>query len=185
VALRQAEAHNALLEEKLENVKGLLKENADEMERLKEIVEERGGEDTFNGGNDGVLKRRVEDLEAENTDLHSKLTSQTQTQTLDEKEDLADKIEALRLNIEELHRRRDAESVERSQSRARILIELQKEEEVELKEREIEELVGEYNRIVEVVEREWRGEVEEARGQVEELRDVSAFFHFGAFLLDT
>ncbi|KIM80004.1 hypothetical protein PILCRDRAFT_9892 [Piloderma croceum F 1598] len=36
-------------------------------------------------------------------------------------------------------------------------------------EREIEELVEEHDRIVEVVEREWRGEVEEARGQVEEL----------------
>ena len=64
-ALREAEAHNALLEEELENVKGLLEENTDEMERLKEIVEERGGEDTFNSGS-GALKRRIEDLEAEN-----------------------------------------------------------------------------------------------------------------------
>ena len=133
--------------------------------------------------------------EAENTDLHKKLTSQTQTlaQTLDEKGDLADEIESLRLDIEELHRRRDAESVGRSQSRAQILeereavedgfnswvaavtIELQqREEEGEMKEREIEELVVEHDRIVEVVEREWRGDVEEARGQVEELRDVSA-----------
>jgi hypothetical protein len=32
-ALREAEAHNALLEEELENVKGLLEENTDEMER--------------------------------------------------------------------------------------------------------------------------------------------------------
>ncbi|KIM80001.1 hypothetical protein PILCRDRAFT_9890 [Piloderma croceum F 1598] len=43
-----------------------------------------------------------------------------------------------------------------------------------MKEREIEELVGEHDRIVEVIEREWRGEVKEARGQVEELRDVLA-----------
>jgi hypothetical protein len=38
MALREAEAHNALLEEELENVKGLLEENTDEMERLKEIM---------------------------------------------------------------------------------------------------------------------------------------------------
>ena len=59
---------------------------------------------------------------------------------------------------------------------AAATIELQqREEEVEMKEREIEELVGEHDRIVEVVEREWRGKVKEAREQVEELRDVSAF----------
>jgi len=61
---------------------------------------------------------------------------------------------------------------------AAATIELQqRQEEVEMKEREIEELVGEHDRIVEVVEREWRREVEEARGQVEDLRDVSAFSH--------
>jgi hypothetical protein len=157
--------------------KGILEENTDEMERLKEIVEERGGEDKFNNGGNGGLKRRIEGLEAENTDLHTKLTSQTLAQTLDEKEDLADEIKSLRLDIQELHRRRDAESVGRSQSRAQILeereereavedglnswlaaltIELQRrEEEVERKEREIEELVGEHDRIVEVVERVW------------------------------
>jgi polyhydroxyalkanoate synthesis regulator phasin len=43
----------------------------------------------------------------------------------------------------------------------------QREEEGEMKEREIEELVGEHDRIV---------KVEEARGQVEELRDVSASY---------
>jgi hypothetical protein len=32
--------------------------------------------------------------------------------------------------------------------------------------------VAEHERVVAVVEEEWRGEVEEARGQVEELRDV-------------
>ena len=42
-----------------------------------------------------------------------------------------------------------------------------------MKAREIDALVNEHDRIVEVVGQEWRGEVEEARGQVEELRDVS------------
>ena len=61
---------------------------------------------------------------------------------------------------------------------AAATIELQqKEDGIEMKNREIEELVGEHERIVEVVEQEWRGEVEEARGQVEELRDVSAFIY--------
>jgi hypothetical protein len=42
-----------------------------------------------------------------------------------------------------------------------------------MKVRKIDELVSAHDRIVELVEQEWRGEVEEARDQVEELRDVS------------
>jgi hypothetical protein len=59
---------------------------------------------------------------------------------------------------------------------AALVIELQqREDELEMKGKEIEELVIEHQRIVEVVEDEWKGEVEEARTQVEELRDVSSF----------
>ena len=39
--MRDAEGHNAVLEEELENVKRLLEENM-EIERLRDIVEERG-----------------------------------------------------------------------------------------------------------------------------------------------
>ena len=58
-----------------------------------------------------------------------------------------------------------------------VMTELQqKEDEVEVKSKEIEDLIAEHQRIVEVVEDEWRGEVEEARGQGEELKDASLFF---------
>jgi hypothetical protein len=40
------------------------------------------------------------------------------TQREDEKEDLADEVEALRLDIEEMQRCRDADSIQRSQSSA-------------------------------------------------------------------
>jgi hypothetical protein len=64
------------------------------------------------------------------------------------------------------------------------MIELQqREDEGELKSREIEDLVAEHQRIVEVVEDEWRGEVEEARVQVEELKDASLSLPFSKFLL--
>lgn len=60
---------------------------------------------------------------------------------------------------------------------AALMIELQqKEDELDEKHKEVEQLVDEHRRIVNVVEDEWRGEVEEAKVQVEELRDVSAFF---------
>ena len=65
---------------------------------------------------------------------------------------------------------------------AAVMIELQqKEDEVEVKSKEIEDLVAEHQRIVEVVEDEWRGEVEEARVQVEELKDASLFLSFVYF----
>jgi WD40 repeat protein len=48
-ALRDAEADNAMLVDERENMKGLLEENTYEMERLREIVEERGGENGFGG----------------------------------------------------------------------------------------------------------------------------------------
>ena len=209
-ALREAEARNAELEEDLENARGLLEDNMDEIERLKEIVERRG-DDSMNDGVNGEsrrdrLKRRVEELEAENEELRLKLDDHAEllSHKEDEKEDLADELDALRLEMEDLQRRREAESAERSQSRAQVLeereereaveddlnamrdklaaamIELQqKEEEIDQKNKEIDDLVSEHQRIVEVVEDEWRGEVEEARGQVEELRDVcisSLFF---------
>jgi division protein CdvB (Snf7/Vps24/ESCRT-III family) len=53
-----AEADNAMLMNELENMKRLLEENTYEMERLREIVEERGGENGF-GGASTVLERRV------------------------------------------------------------------------------------------------------------------------------
>ncbi|OBZ75317.1 Anucleate primary sterigmata protein B [Grifola frondosa] len=196
--MREVEARNAQLEEELENVRGLLEENTEEMERLRDLVEQKGGDSTGEGG-DGRWRRHAEELEAENEDLRVKIDEleEVATQRNDEKEDLVDELEALKLEVEDLQRRREAESVERSQSRAQILeereereavedglnavrdklaaaqIELQqKEDDIEMKNREIEELLSEHQRIVENVEEEWRGEVKEARGQVEELRDV-------------
>ncbi|KAF7974233.1 hypothetical protein HWV62_13114 [Athelia sp. TMB] len=192
--------HNALVEDELENVKVLLEESNEEMDRLREIVEGRGDESSNAGGSER-WRRRVDELEGELEDLHVKVDEQAEAiaQRDDEKEDMADEIEALRLDLEEMQRRREAEAVERSESRAQVLeereereaveddlnvlrdklaaatIELQqREDEIEMKNREIDELVSEHDRIVGVVEDEWRGEVEEARGQVEELRDVLA-----------
>lgn len=200
-ALRQVEARNAELEEELENVRGLLEENMDEMERLRELVERRGDE-SMGEQAEARWRRRVEELEGENEDLRARMDDLEEliTQRNDEKEDLADEVEALKLEIEDIQRRREAESIERSQSRAQILeereereaveeglnairdklaaaqIELQqKEDDIEIRNREIEELVAEHTRIVETLDDEWRGEVEETRGQVEELRDVRLF----------
>jgi chromosome segregation ATPase len=120
-ALRDAEADNAMPVDELENVKRLLEENMYEMERLREIVKECGGENGF-GGASTALKKRVQELEGDNEDLCAKLEEQDEVimQREYEKEDLADEVEALRLDIEEMQRRRDAESIEHSQSHAQI-----------------------------------------------------------------
>jgi chromosome segregation ATPase len=195
-ALREAEERNAELEEELENVRSLLEENMDELERLKDIVEQRG-EDSH-GGDGG---RRIAELEEEINDLKAALEEHADAlaQHEEDKEEILDQNEALRLQIEDLDRRRDAENIERSESRAMILeeresreaieddlnvlrdklaaasIEIQqKDDELSFKSQEISELVTEHRSILDDVEGEWKGEVDEAKTQIEELRDALA-----------
>ncbi|TFK68439.1 hypothetical protein BDN72DRAFT_841829 [Pluteus cervinus] len=208
--LRELEDRNMELENELENARAIMEDNMDELERLRETVErKRDEDDTIDSTTSSALssrtqhglRRRVDDLEVENGDLRARLDKHIDAlaQVEDEKEDLMDEVETLRLSIEDVQRRREAESIERSESRAQVLeereereaveddlnamkdrlaavmIELQqREEEVELKNREIEDLVKEHERIVSVVDEEWRGEVEETKNMVEELRDVIA-----------
>jgi chromosome segregation ATPase len=193
-ALREAEERNAELEDELENVRNLLEENMDELERLKDIVEQRE-EDA--GGSSG--RRHIGALQEEIRDLKAALDEHADAlvQREDEKEELLDQAEALRLQIEDLQHRREAETVERSQSRAMVLeeresreaieddlnvlrdklaaanIELQqKDDELGFKGQEISELISEHRSILDDVEGEWKGEVDEAKTQIEELRDV-------------
>ncbi|KAI0321295.1 hypothetical protein OF83DRAFT_1051431 [Amylostereum chailletii] len=199
-ALRDAEERNAELEEELDNVRRLLEENMDELERLRDIVERGGGNEDEDGAR-ARMRRRIEELEMDVEELRASLDEHAEalTQREDEKEELLDINEGLRLQLEDVQRRREAESIERSQSRAIILeereereavqddlnalrdklmaasIELeQKEEELEIKTREMGDLMGEHQSILDDVENEWKGEVDEAKAQIEELRDALA-----------
>jgi hypothetical protein len=203
--IRDAETRNEELEEQLEFARGLLEENVEEINRLRDLVERQQNTSLPevpepNGHEYKRLKRRVEGLETDNSDLRARLQEHAEllTQKEEEKEDIIDENDALKLEIEELHRKRDADFAERSQSRAAfleereereaaeddlnalkdrlaaVMIELQqKEDDLDLKSKEMEEIVREHQRIVNVVEDEWRGEVEEARTRLEELQDVS------------
>ena len=62
-ALRELEGRNAELEEELENVRALLEENTDELERLRELAETRGD---HSSQGDSRWRRHVEELEGEN-----------------------------------------------------------------------------------------------------------------------
>ena len=201
-ALHDAEERNAELEEELENVRHLLEENMDELERLKDIVEQRG-EDSH-GGDGG---RRIAELQEEIGDLKAALEEHADAlaQRDEDKEELLDQNEALRLQLEDWERRREAEGIERSQSRAMIMeeresreaieddlnvlrdklaaanIEIQqKDDELSFKSQEISELVSEHRSILDDVEGEWKGEVDEAKTQIEELRDVRRIYVFTA-----
>ncbi|KAF6764547.1 hypothetical protein DFP72DRAFT_1163472 [Ephemerocybe angulata] len=171
-ALREAEARNAELEDELDNVKGLLEDNMDEIDRLKNIVQQRGSD-------------KAEELENENYELREKLRAQDDlvSQLQDDRDDLQDALTELQLRLEELESRRHAESIERSQSRAALLDEQEAHEELEDEVNQLRDRVAalmielqgkEDERVVDVVEDEWRGEVEEARGQADELKDVLA-----------
>ncbi|KAF8638841.1 hypothetical protein AX17_001899 [Amanita inopinata Kibby_2008] len=206
--LQEVEARNTDLEEQLENARGLLEENMEEIEQLRDMVEKQVSPVSDLGPSTGPsdrerdrFQKRVESLEVENEDLRARLQEHADilAQREEEKEDLIDENDALKLEVEDLQRKCEADFAERSQSRAAILeereereaveedlntlkdrlaaamIELQqKEDELELRNKEIDEMVKEHQRIVKVVEDEWRGEVEEARVQVEELKDVLA-----------
>jgi chromosome segregation ATPase len=190
-ALREAEERNAELEEELENVRHLLEENMEELER---IMEQRGENTDGSSGRRqiGALQEEIRDLKAA-LEEHADALAQLE----DEKEELLDQNEALRLQIEDMEHRREAETIERSQSRAMILeeresreaieddlnvlrdklaaanIELQqKDDELNFKNQEFTELVSEHRSILDDVEGEWKGEVDEAKMQIEELRDV-------------
>jgi chromosome segregation ATPase len=178
-------------------------------DREHEIMELRRAQDSAERNDDDTIDhnasrhvRELDRMRAENEELRRQLEERDQLliQREDEVETLTDHADRLQLEIEDIQRRRDAESIERSESRAQILeereereaveddlnairdklaaatIELQqKEDELDLKNREIDDLIQEHDRVVEVVEQEWRGEAEEARSQVEELRDVCSY----------
>jgi len=207
--LREAETRNEDLEEQLDCARGLLEENVEEINRLRDLVERQQnisspdvGESLGSNSREYErLKRTAESLEADNNDLHARLQEHIEllAQKEEEKEDIIDENDALKLEIEGLHRRREADFADRSQSRAAfleereereaveddlntlkdrlaaVMIELQqKEDDLDLRGKEMDEMVKEHQRIVNVVEDEWRGEVEEARTRLEELQDVSA-----------
>ena len=116
------------------------------------------------------LQQREEELDLKSKEIEFLVVgrSESRSQVLEEREEreaVEDDLNALRDRL------------------AAVMIELQqKEDEVEVKSKEIEDLVAEHQRIVEVVEDEWRGEVEEARVQVEELKDASLFPLFSSLI---
>ncbi|KAG2085191.1 uncharacterized protein F5147DRAFT_730688 [Suillus discolor] len=184
------------LHERERDLEMQLQEREHEIRELRkaQVIIERSEDDSI----DPSYARKIEDLRAENEELRHELEQRDQLLIAREEENeaLVDHADRLQLEVEDLQRRREAESIERSESRAQILEEIeereaveddlnsirdklaaatielqQKEDELELKNKEIDDLIQEHDRVVDVVEEEWRGEVEEARSQVEELRD--------------
>lgn len=211
IALRETQARNEELEQRqsqleaeLREARELMQERDDEIEDLRERRRVSGNNSTISASSESrpsKTERRLKEAEEDNQILQEKLQElgELLIQHEEEKEELADANEGLRLQIEELEQRRDDEAVERSQSRAAILeereereeleesinslrdrfaaasIELQqREEELAAKNDEIEDIVTEHEAIVREIEQNWRGEVEEARQQVEEMRDILA-----------
>ena len=168
----------------LDHVRQLLQDNNDEFERIRNQAE--GAPSTslhIDGRQDASgLQRQVANLEAE------------KEQWEDDRDVLLEEIGMLRGHMENLERRRDAESIERSTSRAMLLdqeeekaaveedlntmrdkyaaaqIELQqRDDDLEMKEREINDLVDEHGRILQQVEDDYRVEVSDLQ---QELADV-------------
>ena len=207
--LKEAEARNAeleerqaALEEQLENMKSVMEDNMDEIDRLKdELVQKGNASMTSEGGESrrARLERKLAEVEDENEELrvrHGEAVRIVERRE-EEKEALEDELERLKLEVEDLERRREAETLERSESRAQVheereereaieddlnsvrdqlaatTIELQqREDELEIRCREIDEMIVEHRRQLEAVDEGWRGEVEETKAHADDLRDV-------------
>ncbi|PCH38489.1 hypothetical protein WOLCODRAFT_115591 [Wolfiporia cocos MD-104 SS10] len=157
--VRDLEARNADLEEDLENVRGLLEENTDEIERLKDLLEKRGGDPRGE-----EWQRRAEEVEEENEDLHAKI----------------DELEELRSNsaIQILGERREHAAAMDNMSALQdklvaLQIELQqKEGELDLKEQQMEEQLEQHKQAIEMLDEDWKADLKEAAEQNQDLRDA-------------
>lgn len=169
----------------LDHVRELLQDNNDEFERIRNQAEGAPSTSLRTNSRQDVsdLQHKVMDLEAE------------KEQWEDDRDLLVGEIGILRGQMEDMERRREAESIERSASRAMLLdqeekaaveedlnvmrdkyaaaqIELQqKDDDLEMKEREINDLVDEHRRIIQQVDEDYRAEISELN---QELADVKA-----------
>lgn len=185
-ALRLKDQELAHKDMELDHVRQLLQDNNDEFERIRSQAE--GPPNTslrIEARRDmSDLQRKVTDLEAEKDEWE------------DDRDLLIEEVGILRGQVEDLERRREAESIERSTSRAMLMdqeeekavveedlnamrdkyaaaqIELQqKDDDLEMKEREINDLVDEHRRILQQVEDDYRADVADLN---QELVDVKA-----------
>jgi len=185
-ALRLKDQELMRKDEEFDHVQQLLQDNNDEFERIRSQAEGSPSTSLRIEARQGasVLQRKVADLEAE------------KEQWEDDRDILIEEIGILRGQMDNLERRQEAESIERSTSRAMLLdqeeekaaveedlntmrdkyaaaqIELQqREDDLEMKEREINDLVDEHRRILQQVEEEYRAEFADVN---HELADVKA-----------
>ncbi|KIJ55762.1 hypothetical protein M422DRAFT_240378 [Sphaerobolus stellatus SS14] len=203
-ALRDAEERNAELEEQLQTMRAVMEENLEEIDQLKDELLQKGNVSMSSDGGEtrrARLERKLAEVEDENEELRARHEDDGDIirQHEEDVEILQDEIERLKNEMEVTERRREAETMERSESRAMILeereerealqadldsvrdqlaattLELQqREDDLELKCRDYDELMLVHQQDLDDAEAAWRGELEELRGQNEELRDVIA-----------
>ena len=184
-ALRLKDRELTQKDEELDHIQRLLQDNNEEFERIRSQAE--GAPSTslrIEARQDAsVLQHKVADLEAE------------KEQWEDDRDLLIEEIGILRGQMEDLERRREAESIERSTSRTMLLdqeeeraaveedlntmrdkyaaaqIELQqRDDDLEMKEREINDLIDEHGRIIQQVEEDYRGEISDLNHELTEVK---------------
>lgn len=205
--MRELEHRNGELQEAVDELQELMREHIDEKARLEDMIGARGGNRSRADGSfaeDGTdarrLRRKLQDTAAQRDELKAGLEELEAALRVhvDEKEELADAIEDLRAQLDDSERRREAEAVVRSESRAAVFeereareevevayqqardrlaavtIELQtREEELDAKAREVEELHHDSERLEQMLEEEWKGALTESQNALEEVTDVS------------
>jgi hypothetical protein len=184
-ALRLKDQELMRKDEELDHVQQLLQDNNDEFERIRSQAEGTPSTSLRIEARQGpsVLQRKVVDLEAE------------KEQWEDDRDLLVEEIGILRGRMEDLQQRREAESIERSASRAMLFdqeeekaaveeglntmrdkyaaaqIELQqRDDDLEMKEREINDLVDEHGRILQQVDEDYGIEIADLNQELTEVK---------------
>jgi chromosome segregation ATPase len=196
--LRAAEDEIAALHADLAEAREAAQEHADDAARVRaELAAGADADASMARAADEArsLRARARELEAALADADRRIAAAE-----DARDDAADEADALRGELELSERRRAAEGMERSESRAAVAeahdareatedaladardrlaaltIELQeREDELAARERDVDALRAEHDVIVADVEEDWRAEMGELRDQAEDLKDVRHF----------
>jgi chromosome segregation ATPase len=149
-------------------------------------------------GGERRSKERIARLEAELEQLRDEAQQELEDARIRE-DDLIDEVNGLKTSIEALERRREAENMERSESRSMMLEEREAREDLEegynaardklaamqlelqdsedalaQKDQDIDQIVQQHNAILAENDANWQEEIQQAREQAEQLQDVSS-----------
>jgi chromosome segregation ATPase len=202
--IQELQLRNEELAADMEEMGNLMQEHVEEKERLQDLLTQQqpasrnANMSMVSEGGERRSKERIARLEAELEQLRDEAQQELEDARIRE-DDLIDEVNGLKTSIEALERRREAENMERSESRSMMLEEREAREDLEegynaardklaamqlelqdsedalaQKDQDIDQIVQQHNAILAENDANWQEEIQQAREQAEQLQDVSS-----------